>query len=89
MTLPAHHPDTVPPRDDIAAHLIAVHHLTAKAAHSWSGRLVGLPWRYIRPIVAMAASAKHDSPIAAMLYAAQATDDETFRQAIHEHTKDW
>lgn len=89
MTLPAHHPDTVPPRDDIAAHLIAVHRMPALKAHIWSATLVGLPWRYIRPVAVIAVNTRQPRPNDALIIAADRSDDQAFKEAVREHTKHW
>jgi len=77
--------DTVPDRDDIAAHLIGYHKLTAVRAHVWAGYLHGLPWRYLRPLVSLAVNAHHEHPAIALASAAAYGDDPVFKAAAKTH----
>lgn len=77
--------DTIPAQDDIAAHLITVHKLTAVRAHVWSTWLQGLPWRYLRPLAQLAVNAGHEHPALAVASAAMWSEDEAFKAAVKTH----
>lgn len=80
---------TAPKPDTAKANMKAiVEHLTKRygfdpaKARKWARYLRGMEWRWVRPVVQMAAAAHHDHPAAVLGLAAAASEDAEFKAAV-------
>ncbi len=78
-----------PTREEIAGWLLGDLRQPEIRAEAWALFLVGLPWKYIRPLVQIAVDSHQPHPKAVLEQAKRASSDRAFKAAATRHLKKW